>query len=162
MQNASSSRETPLRLASREAPPDPARVALLPPARCCCRSDLPRDRRFWGVFLMGALLALVPLPWKIGGAIGLIVVLAGAYFGWQAHERSLGAAKVIAADTKAVTDQQAKDAALSAKETAATKAKTDALDAIAKPAEDKIKADTDDQADKDAACAIRKMEGAKC
>lgn len=108
------------------------------------------------------LLSLIPLPWKIGGIVFLVLALFGSYEGWAWHERSLGAAGVVAADAKELSGQKAKDDALSTKESAATKAKTDALDAVAKPAEDKIKTDTPDQADRDAACAIRKMEGGKC
>lgn len=109
-----------------------------------------------------SLLSLIPLPWKIGAAIGLVVALAGAYFGWAYHERSLGAAKVIAADQKAIDQRAAKDKVLSDKDLLKLKAATGAIDSVAEPAKDKIATDTPEQADKDAACAIRKMGGLPC
>lgn len=112
---------------------------------------------------MGALFGLIPLPWKIGGMVFLALAAFGAYEGWAYHERSLGAAGVTAADKKELDAQQGKDDILSTKEVEATRAKTNALDAVAKPAEDKIKADTPDQADADAAKAVACMlDKSKC
>ncbi len=56
-------------------------------------------------------MSLIPLPWKIAGIAFVVLVLAGAYFGWQAHERALGAAAVELADAKAVAAQAVKDKA---------------------------------------------------
>jgi hypothetical protein len=59
------------------------------------------------------LLKLLPswVPLALGGL--LIAGLIAGYFGWQAHQREIGAQKVIAADAKAVADQAVKDKALS-------------------------------------------------
>lgn len=112
---------------------------------------------------MAALLALVPLPWKLASGALVFLAIIGGYFGWQHHQRSIGAAGVIAADAKAVDDQKAKDKTLSDKEAADTKARTDALEAIAKPARDKIATDAPDQADLDAAKAVACMiDKSKC
>ena len=56
------------------------------------------------------MLSLVPLPWKIGGLLLLVLMLAGTYAAWAAHERALGAAAVELANAKAVLAQREADA----------------------------------------------------
>ena len=63
---------------------------------------------------MSALDALLP-PWVKFGAIALLAIgLAGGFFALKASWQAEGAAQVIAADQKAVIEQQQKDARLSA------------------------------------------------
>lgn len=63
---------------------------------------------------MNALDALIP-PWVKLAAIALLAVtLVGGFFVVRASWRAEGAAKVIAADQKAVLEQQQRDAKLSA------------------------------------------------
>ncbi len=59
-------------------------------------------------------MSLIPLPWKIAGIAFVVLVLAGAYFGWQYHEREIGRLEIVAKDAKALNDQKDKDAKLSA------------------------------------------------
>ena len=54
------------------------------------------------------------LIWKLISGGVLLLALTGAYFGWQHHERMLGAAAIEAADAKALAQQKTKDAELSA------------------------------------------------
>lgn len=54
------------------------------------------------------------LATKVLSGIAGLLLITGIYFGWQYHERKLGAAAVEVADAKAVADQKTKDAALSA------------------------------------------------
>ena len=64
--------------------------------------------------IFGALLGVVP-PWVPFAAIGLLAVgLAVGIFALKASWQAEGAARVIAADQKAVIEQQQKDARLSA------------------------------------------------
>ena len=59
------------------------------------------------------MLSLIPLTWKIGAGIGLLLALFGGYEAFVYHERALGAARVEAADAKALAKQLADDKALS-------------------------------------------------
>jgi hypothetical protein len=55
---------------------------------------------------MKAWLGLLPSGTQIA-VIGLVFALVtGGYFAWQAHERSIGAGKVVAADQKATAKTQ--------------------------------------------------------
>lgn len=110
------------------------------------------------------LLALIPLPWKIGGAIGLLVVIGGFVTGFIYHERSLGAAELEAANAKAIVAQQAKDAKQSAALLVQLQAKVTALSDIASKAGQKIDLEPvqpGSPQEQDAAEAIRAMLGAK-
>lgn len=112
---------------------------------------------------MGALLALVPLPWKIGAAVGLLLALVGGYEAWAWHERTLGAADLAAANAKAIVVQQAADAKTSAALLVKLQAQNTQLQAIATAAGQKIALDPvvpGSQAEQDAAEAIRAMLGA--
>ncbi|MGE5149755.1 MAG: hypothetical protein ACM3II_06495 [Rhodospirillaceae bacterium] len=65
--------------------------------------------------IFGALLGVLP-PWVPFAAIAVLAVgLAGGLFALKASWQAAGAARVIAADQKAVIEQQQKDARLSAK-----------------------------------------------
>ena len=76
---------------------------------------------------MSFLFKLLPswVPLALGGL--LVAGLVAGYFGWQHHERALGAALVEAADAKAVAEQREKDARLSAELVARQAAELDAL-----------------------------------
>jgi hypothetical protein len=64
--------------------------------------------------IVGGLVGLLP-PWVPLAAAGvLLVALVGGFFALKASWQAEGAAKVIADDQKAVIEQQAKDAKLSA------------------------------------------------
>lgn len=76
---------------------------------------------------MSLLDGLIP-PWVKLAAIGvLLVALVGGFFALKSSWQAEGAAKVIAADQKAVLEQQAKDAKLSAELVASQAAKIAAL-----------------------------------
>lgn len=112
---------------------------------------------------MGALLALVPLPWKIGAAVGLALALWGGYEAFVYHERSLGAAKLEAANAKAIVAQQAKDAKQSAALLVVLQARNTQLEAIATKAGAQIALEPvlpGSPQEQDAAEAIRAMLGA--
>lgn len=109
---------------------------------------------------MGALLALVPLPWKIGGIVFLALAAFGSYQGWAYHERTLGAAKVEAANAKAIVKQQEKDAKQSTALLVQLQAKVTALSDIAAKAGQKIDLEPvlpGSPQEQDAAEAIRAM-----
>lgn len=113
---------------------------------------------------MGAILALIPLPWKLGAVAALLLSLFGGYEAWAYHERSLGAAKLEAANQKAIVDQQAKDAKQSAALLVQLQAKVTALSDIATKAGQKIDLEPvlpGSPQEQDAAEAIRAMLGAK-
>ena len=57
----------------------------------------------------------IPLPWKIGAIVFLVVLLGGAYFAWAQHQQAIGAAKVELANAKAVIKQREEDAKENAK-----------------------------------------------
>ncbi|MBS0524307.1 MAG: hypothetical protein JSS04_11810 [Proteobacteria bacterium] len=64
--------------------------------------------------IFDTVLGLLP-PWVPFAAIGVLAIgLAGGFFALEASRRAEGAARVIAADRKAVIEQQQKDARLSA------------------------------------------------
>lgn len=113
---------------------------------------------------MGALLKLVPLPWKIGGIVFLALTVFGSYQAWAYHERSLGAAKVEAANQRAIVTQQAKDAKQSAALLVQLQAKVTALSEIAAKAGQKIDLEPvlpGSPQEQDAAEAIRAMLGVR-
>jgi|GEM_PF-5567442 len=105
-------------------------------------------------------LRLIPLPWKIGASIGLLIALWGGYEAWAYHERSLGAANLAAKNAQAIAKQQAEDAALNRKLAIALQARVTQLEAVATAAGQKIDQDPVEpgsQADVDAAAAVRCM-----
>lgn len=59
--------------------------------------------------------ALIPIAWKIGGIAFLIALVAGGYFAWAAHERSLGEAALALKNAHAVIAQREIDAKENAK-----------------------------------------------
>ncbi len=110
------------------------------------------------------LLALIPLPWKIGGIVAIGLALFGGYEGWAYHERTLGAAKLEAANQKAIVAQQAKDAKLSTALLVKLQAENTQLQAIATKGIGKIDLEPvqpGSPQEQDAAEAIRSMLGAK-
>ncbi len=103
-------------------------------------------------------MSMIPLPWKIGGIAFVLLVLAGAYFGWQAHERLLGAAAVELADAKAVAAQAVRDREAAAKLLVTLQANLTRMQAIASAGNAKIDLEPvvpGSPAEIDAAAAIR-------
>lgn len=106
------------------------------------------------------LLALIPLPWKIGGIVFLALAAFGGYQGWAYHERTLGAAKVEAEDARAVAAKAKADAALSAKLAVTLQANLTKTQAAANAGNAKIElepVEPGSQAEIDAAEAVRCM-----
>lgn len=49
---------------------------------------------------------------KVLSGVAVLLLVTGLYFGWQHHQREIGAAKVEASNAKAIAAQNAKDAKL--------------------------------------------------
>lgn len=111
-------------------------------------------------FLTKLLPSWVPLALGALLAAGLV----GAYFAWQDHERTLGAAKVEAADAKAVAAQATKDAKLSAALAVKLQGQVSQLQTIAAAGGQRIDLEPmqpGSAAEIDAAKAVRCMLGVK-
>ena len=109
---------------------------------------------------MSELLKLIPMPWKIGAGIGLLLALWGGYEAWAYHEQSLGEAKLAAKNAQAIAKQQAEDAALNRKlaiQLQAQLAKTQAIAAAAGQKIDQDPVEEGSPAEVDAAEAVRCM-----
>jgi len=92
-------------------------------------------------------------------AVGLLLIT-GLYFGWQYHERALGAAQVEASNMAALAQQNLKDAALNKALAVKLQARVTQLEAAAQNANQKIDLDPVEpgsQADDDAAAAVNCM-----
>lgn len=98
------------------------------------------------------------------GVIGIALVT-GLYFGWQQHERALGAANVEASNFAAIAQQNMKDAVLSKQIAIKLQARVSQLEAAAQQgnaAIDLAPPDPGSPADEAAAAAVNAMlEGAK-
>lgn len=103
---------------------------------------------------MSALLAKA-IPYIVG-----LLLVTGVYFGWQYHERELGAAQVEASNMAAIAMQNQKDAALNKALAVKLQARVSQLESVAQAAGTKIDQEPIDPgspADADAAAAVNQM-----
>lgn len=63
-------------------------------------------------------MGLIPLPYKILAMVILCAALVAGYFGWQTHQRSIGAEAQRLVDAQAIQDQKNEAARILAAETA--------------------------------------------
>jgi hypothetical protein len=95
----------------------------------------------------------------IAGIVFLLLVT-GAYFGWAAHEKKLGAAEVEASNMAAIAQQNLKDAALNKALAVKLQARVTQLEEIARQGNQNIDAapvDPGSPADEAAAKAVNCM-----
>lgn len=100
-------------------------------------------------------LVLKVLPYVVG-----LLLVTGVYFGWQYHERKLGAAEVEASNMAAIAQQNLKDAVLNKNLAIKLQARVTQLEEIARQGNQNIDAapvDPGSPADEAAAAAVNCM-----
>lgn len=100
-------------------------------------------------------LVLKALPYVVG-----LLLVTGVYFGWQYHERALGAAQVEASNMAAIAQQNLKDAVLNKNLAVKLQARVSQLEAAAQAgnqAIDMAPVDPGSPADEAAAAAVNCM-----